>query len=441
LYRGSEVGIADKAIVRVYRPEDQVFKADSMHSFAHKPVTDDHPKVMVTADTWKDVAVGTLGGQVARDGEFIRVDLAVMDGKTIKKIQDGKAELSVGYGCNIVIGDGTTPSGEKYDAMQTDIVVNHLAVVDAARGGSLLRIGDSGKGVDQVAFFDAFKAIKEGKVNKDEELVEATAFMAADKAYPIVKNGTVYVRGLEAAKVLAVAAKDVGIIDALESLLQLVETGAIKDSPTIEKDVPPMTTLKTHTIDGVTVEMSDVAQQVVDRHIKTLNDSLASVTAQLTQATDAATAAKKASDEAIAKLTTDNAANVAKIATLEQQVKDAAITPEKLDAMVKDRAAIAVKAKAIIGDKLVVDGKTVNDIRRQVVSEKLGDTAKAWTDEQVAVSFDTMTHTVDTSGVQDTARAFSAPPMGDAAMQSAARYDARDKKLESAWKNPTATKQ
>ena len=35
-------------------------------------------------------------------------------------------------------------SGEEYDAIQTNLHMNHLALVDKARGGDKLRIGDQG---------------------------------------------------------------------------------------------------------------------------------------------------------------------------------------------------------------------------------------------------------------------------------------------------------
>ncbi|MDT9110918.1 DUF2213 domain-containing protein, partial [Escherichia coli] len=41
-YRGSEVGKADMDVVRVWRPEEEVFSADSLQSFSHAPMTLDH---------------------------------------------------------------------------------------------------------------------------------------------------------------------------------------------------------------------------------------------------------------------------------------------------------------------------------------------------------------------------------------------------------------
>ncbi|MDX0523018.1 DUF2213 domain-containing protein [Sinorhizobium medicae] len=142
LYAGHEVGKPEMATVKVYRPEDQVFDKASLGSYAHKPVTNDHPDEAVTADNWKALSVGQIGDEVARDGEFVRVPLVVMDGATISEIEGGKRELSAGYTCDLAWEPGTTPAGEKYDAIQKDIRINHVAIVQRGRAGSEARIGD-----------------------------------------------------------------------------------------------------------------------------------------------------------------------------------------------------------------------------------------------------------------------------------------------------------
>lgn len=142
-YLASELGLTDRSgLVRVYRPEDQVFDTASLASYAHKPVTDDHPTEVVTADNWKSLAHGTIGDEVARDGEFVRVPLIVMDAALINKIEAGKVELSAGYTCDVEWTSGKTPDGQTYDAVQTNIRVNHVAVVDRGRAGPKARIGD-----------------------------------------------------------------------------------------------------------------------------------------------------------------------------------------------------------------------------------------------------------------------------------------------------------
>lgn len=141
-YLGSELGRPDMPVVRVYRPPEEVFAQDAMRSYAYRPVTIEHPSKMVDAESWKGVATGQTGGEVVRDGEFVRVSLVLMDAEAIRAFEGGKRELSMGYSAEIMFQDGETPDGQPYDAVQTQLRMNHLALVDRARGGSELRIGD-----------------------------------------------------------------------------------------------------------------------------------------------------------------------------------------------------------------------------------------------------------------------------------------------------------
>lgn len=142
-YLGSEIGRPDLEVVNVYRSADEVFRKSSMASFVGKPLTDGHPDEIVNADNWADYAKGTIGDEVARDGEKLKLTIALMDGKTIQKVEDGTNQLSVGYRAKIVWEDGVTPEGVAYQAKQTNIFVDHLAIVPAGRAGKEFRIGDN----------------------------------------------------------------------------------------------------------------------------------------------------------------------------------------------------------------------------------------------------------------------------------------------------------
>lgn len=142
IYTGAEVGEPTRDQVRVYRPPEEVFAKDAMASVAWRPVTVDHPSVMVDATNWRDLSVGSTGDTVTKDGDHIRVPLTLMDSAAIAAVEAGKRELSLGYTCDLDMTAGVTPSGETYDAVQRNIRVNHLAICSAARGGPDLRIGD-----------------------------------------------------------------------------------------------------------------------------------------------------------------------------------------------------------------------------------------------------------------------------------------------------------
>lgn len=146
-YLGSEVDPEGKTfaadqVVKVYRPESEVFARDSVASFLMKPVTNDHPSQPVTASNWRDYAKGAIGNAL-RDGEFLAFDVVIMDKQTVDEVDSGKRELSCGYQSNIDFTAGKTEDGQPYDAVMSQIRGDHLAVVDRGRAGPLCRIGDA----------------------------------------------------------------------------------------------------------------------------------------------------------------------------------------------------------------------------------------------------------------------------------------------------------
>lgn len=141
-YTGSEVGRADMATVRVYRPPEEVFDADSMGSFAFKAVTDDHPPVLVDASNWTRYSRGISDGEVKRDGEFVRIPMMLADAALVADVEAGKKELSAGYEAELTFEVGITGAGEHYDAVMRNIRGNHIAVVDKGRAGAECSIAD-----------------------------------------------------------------------------------------------------------------------------------------------------------------------------------------------------------------------------------------------------------------------------------------------------------
>lgn len=147
-YLASELGMDGdpNRVIRVYRSPEEVFAADSLASYAHRPITDTHPKEMVDSKNWKKYSKGQTGGEVMRDGDMVRVPLVLMDQAAIDQYNAGKKELSMGYKMNLEVIGGVTDSGEEYDAVMRDMRMNHLALVPRARGGSQLKLGDSNQG-------------------------------------------------------------------------------------------------------------------------------------------------------------------------------------------------------------------------------------------------------------------------------------------------------
>jgi hypothetical protein len=124
-------------------------------------------------------------------------------------------------------------------------------------------------------------------------------------------------------------------------------------------------------VDGLQVEATDQAEAAITKLQGQLKDA---ASAQATADTALADANKALETEK------------GKVAALEQQVKDAALTPDKLEKLVADRAALIAQAKAV-DSKIVTDGKTDVEIRRAIVTGQLGDSAKDMSDDAVAGAF------------------------------------------------------
>ena len=120
---------ADGTERKEYRPPEEAFKADSLASLQGKPITIGH-KAFVTAGNAAQVApVGSVLSAGRQDGNAIRADIVIYNLDTTAR------ELSCGYTLDLDETPGTTPEGEHYDAIQRNIVYNHLAVCSRGRAG------------------------------------------------------------------------------------------------------------------------------------------------------------------------------------------------------------------------------------------------------------------------------------------------------------------
>lgn len=148
-YLAAEMGDAFKdrdpsSVVRVYRPPEVIFSDASLRSYAHKPLTNDHPPKGVNANNWKQVSIGWTGDEAYQDTDKrrVRVPMLMADADAIADVEAGKVEWSAGYSVSFDIASGTTPDGQAYDAIVTGQKINHIALVDRGRAGPGCRIGD-----------------------------------------------------------------------------------------------------------------------------------------------------------------------------------------------------------------------------------------------------------------------------------------------------------
>lgn len=143
-YMGWEIGIPGAGggqIVTVHRPPEEVFSTAALASFEGKPVTNDHPPVLIGPDDVKTYEMGHAQNVRRGDGEweeYTLADLHIHDRELIDAVQSGKREISCGYECEYVPnGDGTYT--------QRNIRGNHVAVVERGRAGKRAAILDSDK--------------------------------------------------------------------------------------------------------------------------------------------------------------------------------------------------------------------------------------------------------------------------------------------------------
>lgn len=124
---------------RELRLPEEVSRADSLATLAQVPVTDEHPPQMLTAENTRHYQRGYTGETVSMDGDRVAVTVTLTDADLIRKAEAGQQELSCGYTCELELAPGVW-QGQRYDAVQRNIVYNHLAVVPRGRAGPEVRL-------------------------------------------------------------------------------------------------------------------------------------------------------------------------------------------------------------------------------------------------------------------------------------------------------------
>lgn len=131
----------DLKVFAVYRPSFVL--EDAKERFIGKPIRIEHHWIYSEDD--KDI-IGHIGSEVKikhQKGEVALYSPLEIDSD--EKLPSFK-ELSPGYEAVNKWQPGVTPSGEEYQIVCTEITdVNHLAIVQTARGGKDMKILDGGK--------------------------------------------------------------------------------------------------------------------------------------------------------------------------------------------------------------------------------------------------------------------------------------------------------
>lgn len=131
----------DGSIRRELRLPEYVFDEKSLKTYRGKPIIITHEAGVVDKSNVDKEQIGTILSDGYQDGEDVRAEIIIHDTDAMEKC--GLKELSLGYNLDLVEEPGVW-NGEPYDAIQTNIVINHLALVASARAGEQARLNIDG---------------------------------------------------------------------------------------------------------------------------------------------------------------------------------------------------------------------------------------------------------------------------------------------------------
>lgn len=137
-YLGQELGLEYGMRCEVLREEAEVFAVAAIASFEGKPFTDEHPPSEVTPENASQYIKGVVRNVRRGEGEqadLLLADILVYDKEVIAEIERGKREVSCGYNCQY------EQTGEN-QYKQTNIIGNHVALVEKGRAGGRVAIKD-----------------------------------------------------------------------------------------------------------------------------------------------------------------------------------------------------------------------------------------------------------------------------------------------------------
>lgn len=127
---------ADGSEVLEYRPASEVGKVDSLASFAGKAVTLEHPPELLTSENTAKYQVGFTDSEVVFDGAYVKVRMTITRQDAIDSVLEGHTrETSAGYEVDLIQEPGIDEVEGRYDATQTNIAGNHVALTKRGRAG------------------------------------------------------------------------------------------------------------------------------------------------------------------------------------------------------------------------------------------------------------------------------------------------------------------
>lgn len=160
-YMGKNIDAAlePNKIYWVYRPAEELCKPETIESFKHIPIIDDHAMLGKGQTPAERKGVdGVTGGNVIQEGEYLYADLHIYSDTLKRKIdQGGKKDLSIGYRVGRWEPANGLFNGQPYDFIQRDLLGNHVAVVTEGRSGKDVSV------LDHTITYDHMDIAEDGK--------------------------------------------------------------------------------------------------------------------------------------------------------------------------------------------------------------------------------------------------------------------------------------
>lgn len=177
------------------RLPEEVFSEKSLASYEGKPIIITHDAGEIDKNNVQEEQIGTILSKGYQDGNSVRCKIVIHNTDALKEC--GLRELSLGYGLTLDETPGVH-NRQKYDAIQRDIEVNHLALVGEARAGDRARLNIDHKDTEARNYLKGGPVMVAGKKMKKgakkpqtgsrfdsgltpEELEQAVALFKAQK--------------------------------------------------------------------------------------------------------------------------------------------------------------------------------------------------------------------------------------------------------------------
>ena len=174
----------DGSIRRELRLPEDVFAPESLKSYKGKPIIITHDAGLVNKDNVHDNQIGTILSEGIPSGNDVKADIIIHATDEMK--DRGYKELSLGYNLDLEETPGEW-KGQPYDAIQRNIIINHLALVREARAGEQARLNIDSRDSDTLKGGKSMKNTPKKTVRGDgilskEELEQAIKEYKARRA-------------------------------------------------------------------------------------------------------------------------------------------------------------------------------------------------------------------------------------------------------------------